>query len=72
MEMRESAPWELRNTLRVSHFPTGPATINYHSESGTNSGREVNELVLGFCQSLAVHKSLKEARSRGMYETRVL
>ena len=28
-------PWK---TLRVFHFPTGPKTINYHSESGPNSG----------------------------------
>ncbi len=34
----KTAPREPWKTLRVSHFPTGPTTINCHSGSGPNSG----------------------------------
>ena len=40
--MEKTAPLEPWKTLRVSHFPTGPTTINYHSEGGPNSGGRSN------------------------------
>ena len=36
--MEKTAPREPWKTLRVSHFPTGPTTINCHSGSGPDSG----------------------------------